>query len=33
MIAGATLALFWALIAMIGALGGVAFILGMRAAG
>lgn len=28
---GAVLALFWAVIALIGALGGVVFVLGMRA--
>lgn len=32
MFSGAALALFWSLIAMIGGLGGVAFVLGMRAA-
>lgn len=31
MFSGAVLALFWSLIAVIGGLGGVAFILGLRA--
>jgi hypothetical protein len=32
MTTGAILVLFWALIALIGAMGGVAFVLGLRAA-
>lgn len=32
MFSGTALALFWSIIALIGAMGGVAFVLGLRAA-